>query len=99
MKIFDIFSKLKEKDLPVAKIEEIVIANLVQGINDSEFDVKLDEPADLSENDRTSGYPFSSRDLKKSNPVFSSSGCFHLFECRASQKGMKPNSFHARPKS
>ena len=52
MKIFDIFSKLKEKDLPVAKIEEIVIANLVQGINDSEFDVKLDDPADLSENDR-----------------------------------------------
>ena len=39
MKISDIFSKLKEKDLPVAKIEEIVIANLVQGINDSEFDV------------------------------------------------------------
>ena len=52
MKIFDIFSKLKEKDLPVAKIEEIVIANLVHGINDSEFDVKLDDPADLSENDR-----------------------------------------------
>lgn len=52
MKIFDVFSKLKEKDLPVAKIEEIVIANLAQGINDSEFDVKLDEPADLSENDR-----------------------------------------------
>ena len=25
MKISDIFSKLKEKDLPVAKIEEIVI--------------------------------------------------------------------------
>ena len=24
----------------------------MQGINDSEFDVKLDEPADLSENDR-----------------------------------------------
>jgi hypothetical protein len=42
MKIFDIFSKLKEKDLPVAKIEEIVIANLVQGINDSEFDVNPD---------------------------------------------------------
>lgn len=37
MKISDIFSKLKEKDLPVAKIEEIVIANLVQGINDSEL--------------------------------------------------------------
>ena len=36
MKISDIFSKLKEKDLPVAKIEEIVIANLVQGINDSD---------------------------------------------------------------
>ena len=52
MKIFDIFSKLKEKDLPVAKIEEIVTANLAQGINDSEFDVKSEEPADLSENDR-----------------------------------------------
>ena len=52
MKIFDIFSKLKEKELPVAKIEEIITANLVQGINDSEFDVKFDEPVDLSENDR-----------------------------------------------
>ncbi len=52
MKIFDIFSKLKEKELPVGKIEEIVTANLVQGINDSEFDVKSEEPADLSENDR-----------------------------------------------
>ena len=52
MKIFDIFSKLKEKELPVAKIEEIITANLVQGINDSEFDVKSEEPADLSENDR-----------------------------------------------
>lgn len=52
MKIFDIFSKLKEKELPVGKIEAIVIANLVHGINDSEFDVKLDDPADLSENDR-----------------------------------------------
>ena len=52
MKIFDIFCKLKEKERPVAKIEEIVTANLVQGINDSEFDVKSEEPADLSENDR-----------------------------------------------
>ena len=33
------------------------------------------------------------------NPLFSSSGCFHLLECRASQKGMKPNSFHARSMS
>ena len=47
-----IFSKLREKELPVGKIEEIVIANLVQGINDAEFDVKSEEPADLSENDR-----------------------------------------------
>ena len=52
MKIFDIFSKLKEKELPVGKIEKVVTANLVQGINDSEFDVKSEEPADLSENDR-----------------------------------------------
>lgn len=52
MKIFDIFSKLKEKELPVGKIEAIVTANLVQEINDSEFDVKSEEPADLSENDR-----------------------------------------------
>ena len=46
------FPKLNEKELPVAKIEEIITANLVQGINDSEFDVKSEEPADLSENDR-----------------------------------------------
>ena len=42
MKIFDIFSKLKEKELPVGKIEAIVTADLVQGINDSEFDVNPD---------------------------------------------------------
>jgi len=46
MKIFDIFSKLKEKDLPVAKIEEIVIANLVQGINDSEL-IEITAEAEL----------------------------------------------------
>ena len=52
MRIFDVFSRLKEKELPLAKIEEIVTAHLVQGINDLEFDVKSEAPADLSENDR-----------------------------------------------
>lgn len=52
MRILDIFSRLKERDLPIVKIEEIVTECLVQGINDSEFDVKSEEPADLSENDR-----------------------------------------------
>ncbi len=52
MKIYDVFSKLAERDMPLVRIEEIVIASLMQGIKDPQYAVITDEPDGLTELDR-----------------------------------------------
>lgn len=52
MKVYDVFSKLSERDMPLVRIEEIVIASLMQGIKDPQYTVITDEPDGLTELDR-----------------------------------------------